>query len=143
MTKLYILLLIVGIGATQYQLWAGPGSWWRLHELEAGLKAQEAKNDALRQQNEALAAELYSLSHNQDAIEARARRDLNMVKPNELLFRFETPEEERRETEPAEPIETITPEVEPGSEPTFDAKKADLYHAPKNLRAPKAKDYRE
>lgn len=143
MTKLYILLLLIGIGATQYQLWAGQGSWQRLRELEASMAEQQARNEALREQNDSLSAELYSLSHNQDAIEARARSDLNIVKSNELLFRFESEEEERREIEPTAPVETITPDVEPGSEPTFDAKKSDLYHAPKHLRAPKARDYRE
>ena len=143
MIRFYILILALGIGAMQYQLWAGPSSWFRYAEPKASLAEQRAENIRLRAPNEALAAELYSLSNNQDAIESRARHDLNMVRPGELLFRIETPEDARKGALAIEPMPEITADVKPGSEPTFEPKKSDLYHAPKHLRAPKARDRRE
>lgn len=76
MIRIFIVLLLLGIGVTQYQLWAGRASWFRLKELEQTLVAQRAANDRLRLQNEAFAAELYSLENQRDAIEERARWDL-------------------------------------------------------------------
>ena len=63
MIRIFIVLLLLGIGVTQYQLWAGRASWFRLKELEQTLVAQRAANDRLRLQNEAFAAELYSLEN--------------------------------------------------------------------------------
>ena len=143
MIRFYILILALGIGALQYQLWAGPSSWVRYAERKASRAEQRAENNRLRAANEALAAELYSLSNNQDAIESRARHDLNMVRPGELLFRIETPEDARKGALAIEPMPEITADVKPVSEPTFEPKKSDLYHAPKHLRAPKARDRRE
>ena len=87
MVRLFICILLLGIGAAQYQLWLGRASWSRLSELRVILNTQREGNESLRRTNEALQAEFNSLANNQDAIEERARRELNMVKPNEILFR--------------------------------------------------------
>ncbi len=145
MVRLFIMFLAIGIGVTQYQLWCGRASWFRLDELQESLEAQRAENEALRAQNEALQAELYSLRHNSEAIEARARMDLNMVRPSEILFRIEPLERAVGNAETAEAdIKAIeTPDIAAGSKPTFEPKKSGLYRAPKNQRAPKARDRRE
>lgn len=142
MIRIFIVLLLLGIGVTQYQLWAGRASWFRLKELEQTLVAQRAANDRLRLQNEAFAAELYSLENQRDAIEERARWDLTMVKDREVLFRLEG-EEAARERGAASMPDYQKPDIKPRSDPTFEAKKSDLYHAPKHLSAPKARDRRE
>ena len=142
MIRIFIVLLLLGIGVTQYQLWAGRASWIRLKELEQTLVAQRAANDRLRLQNEAFAAELYSLENQRDAIEERARWDLTMVKDREVLFRLEG-EEVAQERVAASMPDYQKPDIKPGSDPTFEAKKSDLYHAPKHLSAPKARDRRE
>ena len=143
MIRFYIVLLTLGIGVMQYQLWAGPSSWFRYVEMKRDLAEQRLENDRLRATNEALAAELYSLEHNQDAVEARARYELNMIKPGERLFRVESVEDVRRGGRQSEPIPQLQVDVKPGSAPTFEPKKSDLYHAPKNQRAPTARDRRE
>lgn len=143
MIRFYIVLLTLGIGVMQYQLWAGPSSWFRYVEMKRDLAEQRLENDRLRAMNEALAAELYSLESNQDAVEARARYELNMIKPGERLFRVESVEDVRRGGRQSEPIPQLQVDVKPGSAPTFEPKKSDLYHAPKNQRAPKARDRRE
>lgn len=145
MLRLFIAILAVGLGVVQYQLWAGRSSWFRMRELEASLEAQRHENERLRARNESLSAELYSLQNRRDAIEERARSELNMVKAGEVLFRIQTPKEERRAAAAAEreKMHAIkSPDIKAGSRPTFEPKKSDLYHAPKNLRAPKARDRR-
>ncbi len=144
MMKLFIVLLVGGICATQYQLWAGRASWFRLQEMRQTLAEQRAENDRLRARNDELSAELYSLEHNRDAIEERARSELNMISSRELLFRVETLEEAKRGAAAKTPLPIYeSPDIKAGSAPTFEPKNADLYHAPKNLRAPKARDRRE
>lgn len=143
MVRIFLGILVIGILVTQYQLWAGRSSWFRLRELEQSLAEQRAANERLRASNEELAAELYSLVNQRDAIEERARRELTMVRPKEVLFRFETPQEENLPRTTDEMPDYAAPDIKPGAEPTFDAKNADLYRAPKNLRAPKVKDRRE
>ena len=101
MVRLFICILLLGIGAAQYQLWLGRASWSRLSELRVILNTQREENESLRRTNEALQAEFNSLANNQDAIEERARRELNMVKPNEILFRIETTEEVARKSDAA------------------------------------------
>ena len=79
MVRLFICILLLGICAAQYQLWLGRASWSRLSELRVILNTQREENESLRRTNEALQAEFNSLANNQDAIEERARRELNMV----------------------------------------------------------------
>ena len=144
MIRIFILLLSAGIAVTGWQL-AGPGGvWYREAELEALLAEQNATNAKLRERNEELSAELYSLQHQRDAIEERARRELYMVKADEVLFRLETPEEyEKRVAELASMPDYRSPDIKPGSRQTFAAKRGDLYHAPTNLRAPPSRGRRE
>jgi cell division protein FtsB len=74
----------------------------------------------------------------------RARRELNMVKPNEILFRIETTEEAARKSDAAASMPDVdAPDIAAGAKPTFTPKKSDLYSAPKNQRAPKARDRRQ
>ena len=144
MTRIFILLIAAGIADEGWQL-AGPGGvWHRALELEAALAQQNETNRQLRARNEELSAELYSLQHQRDAIEERARRELYMVKKDEVLFRLETPEEyEKRAAELASMPDYRSPDIKPGSRQTFAAKRGDLYHAPKNLRAPPSRGKRE
>lgn len=140
MVRLFICILLLGICAAQYQLWLGRASWSRLSELRVVLNTQREENESLRRTNEALQAEFNSLANNQDAIEERARRELNMVKPNEILFRIEAA---RKSDAAASMPDVDAPDIAAGAKPTFTPKKSDLYSAPKNQRAPKARDRRQ
>lgn len=143
MVRFFIFLLLAGVCFAQYQLWAGRASWQRLDELAAALSEQRAVNDALKRSNEALQAEYASLVSNQDAIEERARRELNMIRPDEVLFRIETEEEAACKTGAVDAMPNVdAPEIRSGARQTFTPKKSDLYHAPKGLWAPKARDRR-
>lgn len=74
--------------AIQWPLWFGKGGWLRVWELQRGLEAQRNDNAALAARNAALAAEVRSLKEGREAIEERARQQLNMIRNDELFFQF-------------------------------------------------------
>ena len=80
-----LALLLVAI---QYPLWFGKGGWLRAHELEQQLAAQRQANAALAVRNAAARAEVASLREGREAIEERARLQLNMVREGEVYFQF-------------------------------------------------------
>jgi len=80
-----LALLLVAI---QYPLWFGKGGWLRAHELERQLAAQREVNAALTVRNAAARAEVASLREGREAIEERARLQLNMVREGEVFFQF-------------------------------------------------------
>ncbi len=77
--------------AIQWPLWFGKGGWLRVWELQRGLQAQQQANSAAAARNAALAAEVRSLKEGHEAIEERARQQLNMIRDDELYFQFVTP----------------------------------------------------
>lgn len=144
MVRFFLFILFLASLAVQYQIWYGRASMGRISAMKAAIQAQREDNDALRRGNEALQAEFASLAGNQDAIEEYARRDLNMIKPSEVLFRIETAEEAARKSNAiAEMPNVDPPEIKAGAKPTFRPKRSDLYSTPKNQRAPRSRDRRD
>ncbi|MGH6610012.1 MAG: cell division protein FtsB [Burkholderiaceae bacterium] len=86
--------------AIQWPLWFGKGGWLRVWELERQLIAQRGVNGALNARNAELAAEVASLREGGEAIEERARHELNMVRDGEVLFQIVTPRQEVAKTTP-------------------------------------------
>jgi cell division protein FtsB len=72
----------------QYALWLGKGSLPHLQMVEENLSQQKQKNGELRLRNTAMEAEIQDLKRGYDAIEERARSDLGMVKPKEILYEY-------------------------------------------------------
>ncbi len=72
----------------QYPLWLGKGGWLRVWEVDRQLAAQRAKNEQLELRNAGLEAEVRDLKTGTDAIEERARRELGMVRGNEVFFQI-------------------------------------------------------
>lgn len=70
----------------QYHLWFGKGSYETLQVLQNSIKQQQRENAALKARNETLAAEVEDLKQGLDAIEARARKELSMIKPGEVFY---------------------------------------------------------
>jgi cell division protein FtsB len=79
------------IVAIQYPLWFGKGGWLRVRQLDQQLEAQRASNDRLALRNAALNAEVLDLKTGLEAIEERARNELGMIKPDELVFQVLDP----------------------------------------------------
>lgn len=86
--RLLALALAALLLLIQIPLWFGKGGWLRVRDLDRQVEAQRAVNAKLGARNAELAAEVTSLREGREAIEERARRDLNMVRDDELLFRY-------------------------------------------------------
>ncbi len=80
---LALLLLIL-----QYQLWFGRGSMPDVSRLQSSLQAQREANARAAVINARLAAEVNDLKEGTEMVEERARQELGMVKPNEVLVQI-------------------------------------------------------
>ncbi len=75
------LLLIL-----QWRLWIADGGISHTHRLKGELAAYSERNDQLRARNVALDAEVRDLGNGTNAIEARARTTLGMIKEGETFY---------------------------------------------------------
>ena len=83
---LALLLLVL-----QGQLWFGRGSLPDVGDLRSQLSALEKDNAALHLRNEQITSELRDLKEGLEVIEAYARRELGMVKSNEIFVQYAKP----------------------------------------------------
>ena len=72
----------------QAQLWFGRGGMPNVAELERELQQQKVANEAARRLIEQLSAEVNDLKEGLNMVEERARNELGMVKPNEILVQI-------------------------------------------------------
>ena len=77
--------LLVLIALVHAELWFGKGGVPRVMELEAKLAEQKARNDAARTRNEQMTAEVSDLKEGLEMVEEKARAELGMVRPDEIL----------------------------------------------------------
>ncbi len=94
------LILVLAIGALQYPLWFGKGSWLRVWDVGQQIAAQKTHNMALKTRNASMDAEVRDLKQGYEAIEERARSELGMVKRDEVFF--QVLDEGKKQT-PAQP----------------------------------------
>ena len=85
------LALIALIALVQAELWFGKGGVPRMLELRSRLAEQQAANQADRARNAQLVAEVSDLKEGLEMVEEKARFDLGMVKPDEILVQLSTP----------------------------------------------------
>ena len=57
-------------------------------QLQSQWQAQQQANEAARQRNERLAAEVNDLKEGLEMVEEKARSELGMVKPDEVLVQL-------------------------------------------------------
>jgi cell division protein FtsB len=81
-------LLIVLLIALHAQLWFGRGSVSHVNQLQAKLQDLSTKNKAAQQTNDQLASEVRDLKEGLEMIEDKARAELGMIKPNEILVQY-------------------------------------------------------
>ncbi len=81
-------LLIALLLALHAQLWFGRGSVSHVNQLQAKLQELSVKNKSAQQTNEQLASEVRDLKEGLEMIEDKARSELGMVKPNEILVQY-------------------------------------------------------
>jgi cell division protein FtsB len=75
----------------QFELWFGRGGVPHVVSLRSELAAQQTTNDEARARNARMAAEVADLKEGLEMVEEKARRDLGMVKPNEVLVMVSAP----------------------------------------------------
>ena len=83
--RLVTIALIVLIGWVQAELWFGKAGVAHVHEQGMALAALRATNDAAKQRNDQLQAEVSDLKEGLEMVEEKARSELGMTKPDELL----------------------------------------------------------
>ena len=72
----------------QAQLWFGNGGKPHVVNLQLQLSRQQAANDEARVRNTRLEAEVRDLREGLEMVEEKARSELGMVKPDEILVQI-------------------------------------------------------
>jgi len=89
--RLVTLALVVLIALVHAELWFGKSGVPRVMDLQGKLDERRAGNDAARTRNEQLTAEVRDLKEGLEMVEEKARYELGMVKPDEILVQVSTP----------------------------------------------------
>ena len=77
--------LLALFALVQAQLWFGNGGKPHAMNLELQLIRQQAANDTARTRNARLQAEVRDLREGLEMVEEKARSELGMIKPDEVL----------------------------------------------------------
>ena len=85
------LALVVLLALVQAELWLGRGGVPRVLELQSKLTRQQAENSAAKARNQQLSAEVSDLKEGLEMVEEKARTELGMVKPDEILVQVTRP----------------------------------------------------
>lgn len=91
MLRWVALALLVLLAALQFKLWNGHGGMREVEALRRAVSRQQEENDRLRERNQALAADVEDLKHGEQAVEARARAELGLIKPGEVFYQVVEP----------------------------------------------------
>ncbi len=83
--RLVTIALILLIVWVQAELWFGKAGVHHVSEMRAELAALRTTNDVARQRNDQLQAEVSDLKEGLEMVEEKARSELGMTKPDELL----------------------------------------------------------
>lgn len=82
------LALLAVLAAIHAELWLGDGGLPAVLRQQAQLDAKRAANAERKRANERLQAEVDDLRQGLEMVEERARADLGMVKPDEILVQY-------------------------------------------------------
>ena len=83
--------LLALLGLVHAELWFGKNGVPRVVELNAKLRTQLETNAAAHERNNQLAAEVRDLKEGLEMVEERARFELGMIKPDEILVQISSP----------------------------------------------------
>jgi cell division protein FtsB len=83
--KLVTFALAALLALVHIELWFGKGGLPRVVELQLKLRDQRAANDTARLLNAQLLAEVRDLKEGLEMVEEKARSELGMVRPDEIL----------------------------------------------------------
>ena len=83
--RLVTIALIVLIAWVQAELWFGKAGVAHVSVMRRDLAALRGANDAAKQRNDQLQAEVSDLKEGLEMVEEKARSELGMIRPDELL----------------------------------------------------------
>ena len=86
--KLVTVGLLVLLALVQAELWAGSGGRSYVVQLQSQLQAQQQANEAAKLRNQRLVAEVNDLKEGLEMVEEKARSELGMIKPDEILVQL-------------------------------------------------------
>lgn len=86
MLRWVALILVLVLIALQMKLWNGNGGVHEVEALRTAVAKQGEDNDKLLRRNQALGADVDDLKHGDQAVEARARAELGLIKPGETFY---------------------------------------------------------
>jgi cell division protein FtsB len=89
--RLVTLILVALLALVHADLWFGKSGVHHVMELQARLDTQRSSNEAARTRNEQLTAEVRDLKEGLEMVEEKARHELGMVKPDEILVQVSAP----------------------------------------------------
>jgi cell division protein FtsB len=81
-----LLTIVLGLllALVQGELWLGSAGVFHVARLRGQVAEQQASNEAARQRNLRLAAEVEDLKAGLEMVEEKARAELGMLKPDEI-----------------------------------------------------------
>jgi cell division protein FtsB len=82
------LTLTLMLALVHAELWFGSSGVPRVLDLGTRLEAQRTANEAHRQRNQQMAAEVRDLREGLEMIEEKARFELGMIRPDEILVQI-------------------------------------------------------
>ena len=88
--RLLTIALAALLALVHAELWFGSGGVPRVVSLRGQLAQQQAKNDVARERNAHLAAEVEDLKAGLEMVEEKARGEMGMIKPDEILVQVAT-----------------------------------------------------
>lgn len=84
--RLLFGVLLLFLIVLQYRLWVGQGSLAEVSQLRAKIEQQELRLQQMHERNDKLSAEVSDLKNGLEAVEARARSELGMIKEGEIFY---------------------------------------------------------
>ncbi|MCZ6618359.1 MAG: septum formation initiator family protein [Gammaproteobacteria bacterium] len=84
--RVLIGLMVILLAGLQYKSWFGDVGYSAVEELRSKVAQQHQKTLLLERRNRILTAEVLALKAGRDAVEARARSDLGMIKRGETFY---------------------------------------------------------
>ncbi|MHC1479317.1 FtsB family cell division protein [Frateuria aurantia] len=91
MLRITFLVLLLVLLALQFKLWGEHGALRQLQARRSSLTELTDQNAQLVQRNQALGADVEDLKSGDQAIEARARGELGLIKPGEVFYQVVDP----------------------------------------------------
>ena len=88
----WVTVLLVGLLVLlQWPMWFGERGWFAVRSLDNALVRQEQANAQAQQANQRLHAEVEDLKTGLGGVENQARREMGMIKPDEIYVQIVPP----------------------------------------------------